>query len=81
MATFDVKSLEIDPIKYVDELSDQEIKVLIAYLDELGLLVKEPGPANPAESAFSSALLKLAANRHRLALDQEETVLKLAENL
>lgn len=78
MATFYAEAeIEISPHEYLDSISETEKKHLVKLLTEKKLFVKQE--KNYKEILFSECINKLAENRHRLTLEEEDYIINLSQ--
>lgn len=78
MATFYAEAeIEISPSEYLSSLCETEKQLLIKLLTEKKLFVKQE--KNYKEKLFSECINKLAENRHRLTLEEEDYIINLSQ--
>jgi len=78
MATFYAEAeIIISPREYIDSLDETEKQYLVKLLTEKKLFVKQE--KNYKEKLFSECINKLAENRHRLNLEEEDYIINLSQ--
>lgn len=78
MATFyEMAEIEISPREYLDSISETEKQYLVKLLTEKKLFVKKE--KNYKEKLFLECINKLAENRHRLTLEEEDYIINLSQ--
>jgi hypothetical protein len=70
---------------FLDDCDNHEIENIIDYLEELGYLKnfkRTPGgKGGISEEEFQERIQKISESRHRLTLEEEETIKKISDRL
>ena len=70
---------------FLDDCDNHEIENIIDYLEELGYLKnfkRTPGGnLGISEEEFQERIQKISESRHRLTLEEEETIKKISDRL
>lgn len=85
MPNFYIDSLNISPSEFIDACSNREVLRLIEVLREDGYLGSEAliaeTNATHDDIMYIEALIKLAKNRHRLTIEEEEIIKNISNRL
>jgi len=83
MPDFSVEDLEISPDEFVDSCSERELKELIDYLVEDGLVVRKFSSSGGArsydENIYEEALVKLSGRWNMLSAAESEFISNIAK--
>jgi hypothetical protein len=82
---YEEAEFDIDPCDFLDECNSREIEDIIEYLEENGYLKNHDKSYTKAggllEEEFQERIQKISESRHRLTLEEEETIKKISERL
>lgn len=85
MTTFYANYIDIDVDEFLDECSTHEIEEAIDWLRKSGYLTlldeAIEGPQSFQDEDFNNALLKLVGNRFKLSVEDEQTIMAIANRL
>jgi hypothetical protein len=87
MPTFyEETDFDISVDDFLEECSNFEIEEVIDYLEEMGYLKNHKrsergSPMGILEEEFQERIQKLSESRHRLTLEEEETIKKISDRL
>ena len=87
MPTFyEETDFDISVDDFLEECSSFELEEIIDYLEEMGYLKNHKraeggGPIGILEEEFQEKIQKISESRHRLTLEEEETIKKISDRL
>ena len=85
MPTFYANDIDIDVDEFLDECTTDEIDEVIDWLRETGYLLSIKGTTTGAQSFqdenFNDAVSKLIGNRYKLSVEDEQTIMAIANRL
>jgi hypothetical protein len=87
MPTFyEEADFDISVDDFLEECSSFELEEIIDYLEEMGYLKNHKraeggGPIGILEEEFQEKIQKISESRHRLTLEEEETIKKISDRL
>jgi hypothetical protein len=87
MPTFyEEADFDISVDDFLEECSSFELEEIIDYLEEMGYLKNHKraeggGPIGILEEEFQEKIQKISESRHRLTLEEEETIKKISDGL
>jgi hypothetical protein len=85
MPTFYANDIDVDVDEFLDECSTSEIEEVIDWLRDSGYLTPLDeaidGPQSFQDEDFNNALLKLVGNRYKLSVEDEQTIMAIANRL
>lgn len=85
MPTFYANDIDIDVDEFLDECSTHEIEEAIDWLRDAGYLTPLDeaieGSQSFQDEDFNNALLKLVGNRFKLSVEDEQTIMAIANQL